>query len=263
MAYGDDEKKKRSPLAIIGGVLAFAAAYGGAKSIVNGGWNFYNNSPARFEANFEEAVTSNPAMASTYGAMKEYFPEDYAGFKADMQRRVSDGATNEEMKAASHAYMRAFTSRHNIDVAHAPSAYLKEFRVTQREVVEKLATESAELCAHFGITGLLPTDRPSKNAQSIIANAARQQIRTAGEGMRKPVMRDTKTITDADSIAFVDAMVKGGLAESEVDLISDSKELSQASAEQQCRVSRAIYNAMNSLPEAQADRVTAIIVSSS
>ena len=52
---------------------------------------------------------------------------------------MSDGATNEEMKAASHAYMRAFTSRHNIDVAHAPSAYLKEFRVTQREVVEKLA----------------------------------------------------------------------------------------------------------------------------
>lgn len=260
MAYGDGQP--RSVGRVIVGVLAFVAAYGGAKALVHGGFDWWTHRPAQLEAGIADARRENPSVDRMYGAMERHFPEEYANFKDAMKKRLGQSASNDELKVAGFNYMREFTKTHLIDVAHAPSASLKDYRESQQQVLRVLHSESIELCAHYSMTGLRPDDSMSAYAKSALADAVAIQIRVAADGKRNPVMRNTREVGEKDSIVFVQSLMKSGLTDDDVQMFSDPKRIEVAPAEQQCRIGEAMLQALNKMPTDQSDRVLAIIVTS-
>ncbi len=241
--------------AVAAAVLAFVVA----KGLVGGGFAAWNNSEANMGLAFDREMRK-PPFVELFGAMQEGFPSEYQAFRDRMVKEAAAGASSSEIKTASFNEMRAFNKRHATDLARASSPMLRDFRRAQIEVMSQLKSEDIELCAHFGMDGLRSTDRPSAAANDVLASAGAVGIRASADGARHPSNRNIKELSEADSVAFVNALGRQGLSDSDIQLLTEPSVLAAKSSTIQCSISSAIYKAIESLPAEQADRLTGVIV---
>lgn len=239
----------------IGAVIALVAGLA-----VFFGLNAYKNRPANIDAQFEQGMATAPGMAPLFQAFKSEFPSEYAAFKAEMIAKYKNGADREAGRLAGFTWMRAFSTRHLGDVALAPSANLREFREAQEKVLAVLGAESVTLCAHFGMDGLHPGDRPGPAGLDAVGNAGAAMLRAAAAGIKTPTKRGEPSPQDTERL-FANMTALGLTPGQRAAFVSPSGPTG-ASAEDQCTIGKILYKAIGQLPEPAADRITAALVRS-
>jgi DICT domain-containing protein len=162
-----DRPVARILMALVGVILGLLAAKFGMAA--------FNNRPGAVEAQFEQAVQTDPNMGPMFQAMQQYFPSDYAALKTEMATQHRAGASNEMLTQLGFARLAAFRRAHLRDIAHAPAAELAAFRASQAALANQLAKESESMCARFTFATLAPTDRPSAAGQKALAKLPAEQ----------------------------------------------------------------------------------------
>lgn len=217
----------------------------------------FENRPGKLEADFEQVAEKDPTMGPMFRAFRDYFPTDYAAFKAEMIARHRAGATAEQLNQLGFERMAAFRKAHARDLAQAPSADLQNFRARQAALINGLAAESPEICAHFAGSALQPSDRPSPANQKLLSELGAAQFRAIAAAQKNPVKRETSA-NAADAQALVAQMKKDGMSESQLAGFTGAAS-GPLSDTDQCQVGVILGKSLAKLPVEQADRITAFL----
>lgn len=236
-------------LAAAGAVLGYWLAY-----LAMSGWR----GPG---AQFDRAVDRDPNFAAAR-AMRDRLPEDYARLRAEMVAQAEAGRPMEEIGASGFSWMRQFMAANKPVMARAGTAELAAFRRGQLAATEALATDSAEQCARFSMGAMSAADRPSARALPALQQAAAAQVDAIAVGRRAPVAAAPELLP-ADAIALVQGMRGQGLSEALVARFTGPAGMASASPAEQCELGRGLLRALDALPAAQADRITAYLIAQS
>lgn len=244
------------------GIIAAIAAFGIAKAITSGGISAIFH-PRMTEVSFDASVKEEPHFGKLYVALQNDFPDDYNEFRSTAVEKINSGGNVQEATEFGRSYMANFVKSHMKDVAKAPNHLIEDFRRTQTTLIEVLAQESSTMCAHFFMSGLQQGDMPSEAAKPAMADAAYAVIKAAAGGIRTPVSRDAANLSDADAVAFVDALRREGVTGDQLNAFSNPALMAARSDDDQCTVGRAVYRSLDRLPDQQSVRVTAVLAGGS
>lgn len=255
MAYGDDEPKRNwftKVLTIVGGLVAYFVV----KALVSGGSSFAFRQTIDAE-DVENAIQQNEQIAPFYSEMEKRFPLEYQRFLDESVKMAKSGIDQSAISRKGAEYLRSFIASRLNDITAAPNEYILKIARANVDFTEKLRSEDVSLCAAYATSGLSPNVRLSAASTGLLSDIGVATIVAASEGRKAPVSRNTISISDPDSIAFVESMIASGADEEMIVAISEGKDLA---VEKQCESGILIYKSALNLPEERATRIIGFLL---
>lgn len=240
---------------LIGGVIVLAIialALAGA-----GWWVMTQREHERSPEGIEEILLKDRTAAPLYRALKEGYPQEFATLRAVLSQKLQAGAKPGEIAGEMRLWLRGFTRRHLADLAQAPHGDLVLYRQLEIDLAEALERENIAACAHFAMASLDQNDRLTRATQIQLVDFAAQQITVSAAGRDHPMHRKIPAEIDRpDAVAMVQAVRKAGMTQQQFEVWTDTAKLDRAPPAQQCAINRYMLRGIDSLPAAQADRIT-------
>ncbi|GEM_PF-1057478 len=235
-------------------VLAFIiAALAGA-----GWWIMAQRAHERSPEGVEEILLKDRTAAPLYRALKDNYPQEFAALRATLSQRLQTGATPKELVREMRGWLAGFTKRHLAELAQAPHGDLVLYRQLEIDLADALERENLTACAHFAMATLAENEKLTRDTQIQLVDFAAQQINVSAAGRDHPMKRKIPAgqLDQADAIAMVQAVRKAGMTQNDFDVWTNTARLDRAPAAQQCAINRYMLRGIDSLPAAQADRIT-------
>jgi hypothetical protein len=258
VGYRDkDHRESRWSVKSVLGVIAGLIAFGVARVATHNGFDFVQQkttSATRVESNFE----SDPRMSAAFLEFKADFPEDYHRITSDIAEQVRNGTPSAEIGRQSHDAMHNFTLAHMRQIISASDSTLDSLAAAQASVADALASENENACAQFADSGLQAGVQLSDATLQKVGETTRLMIAAAHEGTIHPIARDTSNVSDADSLALVEALRRRGITDAQLQLLMNN--MQGASITDKCTVGVAVYDSMAAMAPTQSARVTAFFL---
>jgi hypothetical protein len=203
-------------------------------------------------AMLDREADTNPSLSS----FRDLFPQDWEAFKEATSADIKSSISADEVKAKARARVRSFMIERVAWTAAAPSPDLNAALSAERAFVEQLSTDSVEICARYGLSGLNGSETLSAEASRLLNDAVRMRFNATSKGRDTPQAYGEITAADAD--VLISGMANAGASRPIIDLIlSDA---ASGTASQQCEGTVAIYRSMDNMADGQAARVYASIL---
>jgi hypothetical protein len=233
--YQNGQPKRDKRTLIAAALLLAIGAIGGR--IVAGHLGYgsgASDSPQAVAAEIDR-VAADPKRA--LGAVRLYFPTDYAAFRSQIAAMAKAGKTRREVREESFRWVRTFAVRHIDHVAAAPSEYLVRLNNAHVEMLTILRKENPQACADFGMIGIKPGSALSSSATMAAETVGARGIEAARRGIDQPTVRTT-TLSDADWEALARHMLSAGATP---EMLVASADLARQPVKMQCDVTFYLY----------------------
>ncbi len=262
MSEDESTEAGRSPFPaalLIGAGIVFVAIFAAVllfpvdgKSIVNFGARDAPKASSRF-ARVNEADALTAAVDQTF---RTHFKAEAAMLDAELRRVDGSQITGAEADAIRYRIMRQ-AMLDNVDhTAAAPRDHMLEMIRSQRDLIVALQLQDEKLCADFGLRGLGPETRLNTAAQSLADVAGLAQLRATAAGRADPTRWPPPT--RLDGVLLVRRLEEQALGPALIGKMAGN--LQDASIEDQCRGSVALYRALAELPPETGARLMSGIV---
>jgi hypothetical protein len=255
----EEQKSSRWSWARVGGILIALIVAGVAKVATRNGIDFIQRKSAS-TSQVENAFETNEKFGSAFVELKTDFPDDYHRMTTNLASLIRTGATEEQLKQSGFDTMQRFTFGHMSQIASASDETLLSIARAQAAVASSLSAEDQSACAAFGFDGLRPNMQLSPSTLEQITKGTTLMIRAAHEGTTNPHPRNTATLSDTDSKAFVSGMERAGVTRDQFAVFDSDAAMQRASAPDKCHLTVAMYDSMAAMPPSQSARVTAYIL---
>jgi hypothetical protein len=224
-----------------------------------GWWIMHQRQHERTPEGVEEILLKDRTAAPLYRALKDNYPQEFAALRVTLSQKLQAGGTPREVVREMRGWLGGFTRRHLAELAQAPHGDLVLYRQLEIDLAERLERENITACAHFGMASLGEGDKLSREAEIQLVDFAAQQITVSAAGRDHPMNRKFAAgqLDQADAVAMVQAVRKAGMTQHDFDVWTNTARLDRAPATQQCAINRYMLRGIDSLPAAQADRITA------
>lgn len=240
---------------MITGLIVLAIAVLG---LAGAGWWIMNQRQhERSPEGVEEILLKDRTAAPLYRALKDNYPQEFAALRATLSQKLQAGGAPNDVVREMRVWLGGFTRRHLAELAQAPHGDLVLYRQLEIDLAEALERENIAACAHFAMTSLDPNDRLTRATQIQLVDFAAQQINVSAAGRDHPMHRKIPAQIDRpDAVAMVQAVRKAGMTQQQFEVWTDTARLDRAPPAQQCAINRYMLRGIDSLPAAQADRIT-------
>ena len=210
-------------------------------------------SEAHYAAQMDSEAETNPEL----GGLRDADPEFYAEIRGEVSRRLAAGEDQQIVasEAARRVNARFVELIRNLPNAPAESQ-LATFRAERQLMIRLQPVDSGACAAVFNGTlqeGAIPEAGHAEFRRNI---AVRMQAARAGRDQPST----HPALTDADGRAFVQALLAGGLTQTQVEAFGYGRPIAPDAAGQ-CEAGLRIFNAIDQLDPAVRERVIAQMMS--
>ncbi|MEL1250730.1 hypothetical protein [Aurantiacibacter gilvus] len=211
------------------------------------------------EERLDEEIAADPALAQLYSTLEEEFPEDYSALRQTLLDSLETDRSGQSGYYGAQSFMLQFMSRNLHHFAASPQEHLFEVREHSIRAMEMVASEGQGMCARYTMSGLAHDDVLSSRTEMQLSRLTVAQVRAMAAGRDHPVKRGEATEADWD--AYARKLQENGMTAEEVDaFFYGGAGLLGLSEAAQCRLGRAIYNALADLPDDVSERLSAVIL---
>jgi hypothetical protein len=210
-------------------------------------------SPTSIRTQFE----SDPTMGEMFRALRDDYPDEYERLVSLTVEGTEEKRSDAEMKQRGFDEMRGFMRTKLPMIERAPAADLRALGLAYAALMHTLQRDDTGLCARFAIKGFQATDTISPDAMKAMVHVNALQVHAMRHVEASPAA-ERGPLAQRDAAAFMAAVVKESTAVAP--LLRDQAKLNAASDQDKCALGVAIYDAVASLPEAQAANLTAYLI---
>lgn len=210
-------------------------------------------SAASVRANFE----SDPSMGEMFRALRDDYPDEYKRLVSLTIEGTEAKRSDAEMKQRGFDEMHGFMRSKLPMIEKASAADLRALGLAYAALIHTLQREDTGLCARFGTSGFQASDTLSPATMKALAHINALQVHAMRRAESVPAP-ERGALAPPDAAAFLAAVAKENPATAA--LIRDQAKLNGSSDSDKCAVGVAIYDAVASLPEAQAANLTAYLI---
>lgn len=211
------------------------------------------------EDQLDAEIASDPGLAELYAALEEEFPEDYAALRQTLLDSMQTDRSGQSGYYGAQDFMLQFMTRNMHHFAAAPREDLFAVRAHSVRAMEMVASEGQGKCARYTMSGLAHDDVLSNRTEMQLSRLTVAQVRAMAAGRDNPVERGEATEADWD--AYASSLQANGMTADEVDaFFYGGAPLLSLSEDAQCRLGRAIYSALEDLPDEASERLSAVIL---
>lgn len=256
MAYLDDEHEggSRSLGTKVAGVLAVAAVLMVVRYMTTG--NIFGAETGWTPEKVDQELQTHPQAGELYRTVKASYPSEYQAFL----RRVSNVARNGSSLAVeteAFNFTRQLTIDHFDGFSRAPSDQIVGVARQYSLLVNTLQRTDVGLCARFVVGGLGPGTRPPREATAILGRIGIMQIQAARAGETQP-REPRPDLSQQQAAAFFREIERRSPSAGR--LLADERAMASAPPAQQCAIGVTIYEAVLSLPDDDAAKVTVTLL---
>jgi len=237
---------------VVGVIVAVVVLFGAAYWFAN-----RTQSPEDLQADIDGAIQDDKVNGPLLLELKATYPADYQTYTKLLIDLHQRGASEMEVRSASQALSRQLAMSHGADFRVAPTAALFKVRDGNLGVIRALKAESSDMCAHFAMTGLSPTDRPSRRTMLRMTQVGVDQVRAMAAGRAKPFKRGKPT--QSDVMALRKEMLAQGSTAAEFDAMVQGTAMGMP-LDRQCMLGVALYQSLVNMEEGPSDRLSAMLL---
>lgn len=210
-------------------------------------------SPQSVRAQYE----TDPTMGEMFRAVRDDYPDEYARLVAITVEGSEAKRSDPEMKQRGFDEMRSFVRTKLPMIERAQAADLRGVALAYAVLMHALQRDDTGLCARFATSGFRAADTLPADATKAMVHVNALQIHAMRHAEASPApARDA--LAQPDAVAFMAAVAKENPAA--LPLLRNQAKLNGASDQDKCAVGIAIYDAVASLPEAQAANLIAYLI---
>ena len=203
----------------------------------------------------EKASLAHPQNGRLFAAIKESYPDEMRAFVADVGERVRRHTPEAQMTAGNERYMLAAQTRHKPELLRAPPESLAAMGATEIRLVEAMRASTPALCAHYGSTGLQPTDVIPPKIHALVIDLGIARWPATAAGRDHPAKPGPSNIAPQDGAALLAAMRKDGMSAEDIKRFQTGA-MASAPAATQCDGIYHLVRGVHALPADQGDRIT-------
>jgi len=191
-------------------------------------------------------VESDPTMGSFFRNFRDYFPADFATFKADFVRHLRSSKDANSDAKFGFDWMQSFVSRNAASFSKGSSGTLDAYADAQFEVAKLLEREDVAACAKFTLEGgFNPGLTGSQELKTHVADASSLMLAAIASGRSGGQIRAEPT--DEQGAALGEAILARGIDERLLGTLADESYKSLP-VRDQCALGLAVAAAIADLP---------------
>jgi len=246
-------------------------SYGAGAMAVAGLFYLLRMTSVTNEMRHEEAKLTTPAAVedkllrdnrrgALYTAIQQHYPEDFEALATQIANYARDGQTPAQLDVAARAFLAAAQQQHRAEFVQAPHDALADYRQAEIAVVGDLRSTDAHLCAEYLNKGGITSDAGSGDLRVALQQRGWE---ADAAGRDTPAGRDLSRPAPATWRRVADTMVAHGITQAEVAAYFQPAAGQPLDANRQCAAGLAFLNAVDDLPDREADQLYGYLVSHS
>jgi hypothetical protein len=229
-------------------LVAFVVALAVAKMITAGIselWSY--KSDGALKKDFDQHIGDSKEMGPVFAELKTDFPSEYEHFVQNYISLVRGQSTKLQAKSSSTQMMQQIVTRHMGDIIRAPAPVLIELISTQTKLAAEMQKSDLEMCAAFGFGGNSSSSTPTTPTMNLLGKNSLLELKAAHLGAQNPVSRAKPS--EDDYMQLVQQMKMQGLTRENIQILDDSRAQAEATVDDKCKVTVALYKSLSALPE--------------
>lgn len=211
-------------------------------------------------ASVEDKLLRDNRRGALYTTIQQHYPEDFETLATQIANYARDGRAPAQLDTAASAFLAAAQQHHRADFVQAPHDALAVYRDAEIAVVGDLRSTDVQLCSDYLTKGAITSDAGSSDLR---VELQQRGWEADAAGRDTPVGRDLSRPAPATWRRVADAMIAHGVTRAQVEAYFQPAGARPVDANQQCTAGLAFLNAVNDLPDREADQLYGYLVSHS
>ncbi len=255
MAYRDlDREPGNGRIILIGALVALL----GLGAIV---WLALTNPGLQYalgiapEQRARRALLADPVEGLLYATIQRTYPAEFDELGAMVVDAADSKTSDADRDKSIQSFLRDGVHEHRLEILRAPDAQVTAYRRAELHALDVRTAENPGQCARDAMDSATPDLRSSPRQRAAGIDFFIAAWTAAAAGRDHGVARNFAAIDPKDDKALLGALRAGRIPDDEFAILTRPASAAVADAAKRCAVGMRLLHAIDTLPEAQANRL--------